>query len=223
MDKQEWDRLWKAVHEVEADFEPGTIFIGGIAVYAHTIESLKWSAFHAFTHDADLMISTSDYVDMSDIEQLTPNRRLNKSQFVKDGFEFNVYVEGRHGLTIPYEEAHLHSEIKAGIRVACLEHLLILKLRAFESRRNSTKGMKDEEDIFKLLMLVSETGTNPDRLVRLDDESMDLLRQIPRSGAALRVTMGNAHLASEMRHTASNALGMVESAVIESRNTWKQP
>lgn len=53
-------------------------------------------------------------------------------------------MEGQHDLAVPYEGMAAHSELRLGIRVACLEHLLILKLRAFLDRRGSAKGDKDE-------------------------------------------------------------------------------
>jgi len=212
VDAREWEDLWTASLEVSHGFEPGAVFIGGVAVFAHTRQSRLYSAHVAFSHDADLLISVSDYTDLKDIEQVTPNRRLQKCQFYKRGFEFDVYVEGQHGLVVPYDEASAYSVTRAELRVACLEHLVILKMKAFEDRRGSAKGMKDEDDLFKLLLLVSETTVNGAAIARLDDRGVEHLQKIPRSDAALRSTAGNKHFATKLREAAERGFGMIADA-----------
>lgn len=203
MDELEWEKLWKAVTEVQHGFEPGAVFIGGVAVYAHTKDSVKFQSYFAFSHDADFMISVADYTDLKDIEQVTSNRRLSKSQFYKAGFEFDVYVQGHNNLAVPYDEVVAASELHAGVRVACLEHLAVLKLKAFEDRRGSAKGDKDEDDLLKILLLLSEKEVSAEFVARIDDDMAQALANVVRSDAATRVADGNLHVASFLRRDAS--------------------
>jgi hypothetical protein len=209
VDSHEWAKLWKAVSQVQDGFEPGAVFIGGVAVFAHTKESLQFNTYYAFSHDADFIISVVDFIDLRDIEHVVSNRRLSKSQFYKGGFEFDVYVEGQNDLPVPYAEVASLSEIRNGIRVASLEHLLVMKLKAFEDRRGSAKGTKDEDDLIKLLMLLSERDVSPDGLVRLDEDALTLLDGVVKSEAPIRVAAGNAHLASGLRRSAISGLEKV--------------
>jgi hypothetical protein len=212
MDETEWGKLWAAVTEVQHGFEPGAVFIGGVAVYAHTKDSTAFKSYFAFSHDADFMISVADYTDLKDIEQVTSNRRLSKSQFYKGGFEFDVYVQGHNDLTVPYDEVVAASELHSGVRVACLEHLLILKLKAYEDRRGSAKGDKDEDDLLKILLLLSEKGVSPDFVTRIDDDMARVLEAVVRSDAGLRISGGNSFIASGLRKASVFGLEKVKLA-----------
>lgn len=202
MEEEEWNDLWKVVIEVGERFGPGLVYIGGVAVYAHTLESELHRNLFKFSHDADFMISVSDYTDLKDIEQVTPNKRLRKLQFYKGGFEFDVYVENQNGLVVPYDEAAACSVVKSGIRVACIEHLILLKLKAYEDRRGSAKGQKDEDDLFTLLLLVSECGVQSDTIARMDDRMEELLAPVVHSDAAVRLTGGNHLTGAALRRSA---------------------
>ncbi|MSP90714.1 MAG: hypothetical protein EXR79_02730 [Myxococcales bacterium] len=209
MDDSEWAELWAGVEDVQSGFEPGVVFIGGVAVFAHTRASTRYADLIAFSHDVDFMISVADYTDLKDLEQLTPNRRLRKCQFFKHGIEFDVYVEGQHDLAVPYDEAGAHSELRSGIRVACLEHLLVLKLHALDDRRGSAKGDRDAEDVLKLLLLLDERGTTPARCGRLEDRHETELGRIVRGDAAVRLTDGNLHRAATLRKMATQGVERV--------------
>jgi hypothetical protein len=217
MEQAEWDDLWKTVVEVQHGFEPSVVFIGRVAVFAHTMDSKEFSEFYAFSHDADLMISVGEYTDLKDIEQITSNKNLSKSQFYKGGVEFDVYVEGQHKLPVPYDEVVSQSEMRNGVRVACLEHLVVLKIAAFKDRRGSAKGDKDEDDLIKILMLLSEREVSPAKAARVDDEMETLLELIVGSDSVTRVADGNLHLASILRKSAAVGLDKLSQARIASR------
>src|ERR1700737_3387848 len=104
MDDSEWQELLKSVAEIQQWFPDGVAFIGGIAGFAHLAANETTSKFAGRSHDADFMIRLADMADLRDIEVLTPNRRLGKQQFVKNGFEFDVYGEGQHDLPVPADE-----------------------------------------------------------------------------------------------------------------------
>ena len=140
MDIAEWSKLLTAVQEIQEWFPEGVAYIGGIAVFAHASAEAATAKYAGMSHDADLMILLPDFADLRDIEALTPNRRLGKQQFSRDGFEFDVYVEGQHNLPVPADEAVAWAEMKNGLRVACAEHLLILKLKAYVDRKGTGKG-----------------------------------------------------------------------------------
>lgn len=220
MEKTEWDRLWRAVKVIAHGFEAGVVFIGGIAVAAHTMESEALRGNLVYSHDADMMISTADYMDLRDIEEVTNNRSLSKAQFVKDGFEFDVYVEGRNDLVVPYGEAFASSDIRSGIRVACLEHLLILKLEALASRQGSAKGDKDQDDVLRLLVLLAEAKPRVALLERLAEERRPLLSRVLRSDAVRRMSQGNDHKAKSLRADAQRAVQSLSPSLPGVSNEW---
>ena len=66
------------------------VFIGGIAVYLHTINAENLADLAEATRDADLYISISGFSDLRDIEEVSANPRLSKHEFRKDGFSFDA-------------------------------------------------------------------------------------------------------------------------------------
>jgi hypothetical protein len=210
MDDDEWQRLLAAVKEIQDWFPDGVAFIGGIAVYAHATDSPETSKFGAMSHDADFMILLPDFADLRDIEVLTANRRLGKQQFSKDGFEFDVYVEGQHNLPVPAEEVVAWSQVRRGLRVACPEHLLILKLKAHEDRKGSGKGDKDEDDIVRLLVIGSEWRSGC--LTRLTEDMLADLERVVAGDGPQRLSQGNLHEAKAVRDKARKSLKAIREA-----------
>lgn len=202
MDIGDWDLLWEKVGEVQEWFPEGAVFIGGIAVYAHLTQSSTLSSFAAFSHDADMLLAQADFVDLRDLEEVVANRRLSKHQFKKDGFEFDVYVQNQNDLKVPFEEVFAASEWKMKIRVACPEHLLTLKGEALANRRGSSKGDKDEDDVFRILMTLAEREVMPERLIYMTDTELNALRNVVETRTALRIADGNAHTAKALKETA---------------------
>jgi len=199
----EWKDLMKAVHEIQQWFPDEVAYIGGIAIYAHCMDRQETEYLAARSHDADLMILLSALMDLRDIEVLTSNRRLGKQQFIKHGIEFDVYVEGQHDLRVPADELISYSQIRHGLRVACLEHLLVLKLEAFAKRRGTEKGDKDEDDIVKMLIVGQDFSEERSR--HLTSSMIDSLEQVTSGDAPVRIAKGNLHNAKILRHKAVSA------------------
>lgn len=210
MNNADWTRLLGTVAELHGLFPDGIVFIGGIAVYAHMMDAEGGAQLAAMSHDGDLMIRLVDFSDLRDFEMLTPNRRLGKQQFVKNGFEFDVYVENQHDLAIPVDEAVAWSEIRHGIRVACLEHLLVLKMKAHEDRAGSAKGVKDEDDIARILFAASEW--RKECLSRLTDEMIATCGRIVAGDAPVRLMGGNLHRAKVLRSRIKASLEALKTA-----------
>ena len=78
MDQAEFDRLLAACKELADYFPHGIVFIGGIAVYLHAVNTPSVRELAELTHDADLYISLADMGDLRDLEEVTANRRLSK-------------------------------------------------------------------------------------------------------------------------------------------------
>lgn len=77
---------------------------------------------------------------------------------------------------MPADEVIAWLQMKHGLRVACPEHLLILKLVAYEDRAGSPKGIKDEDDLVCILFagetwreecLIWLTGEMLERLITI--------------------------------------------------------
>lgn len=197
---EEWNALWKGIREINDLFPDGVVFIGGVAVYLHIDQNALPPGFIEFSHDADLYFSLADFSDLRDMEEVTANRRLNKHQIIKHGVEYDIYLERHNSLAVPYSEAFAHSVVIDNIRTACLEHLLVLKLDAFSSRKGSSKGAKDERDLIRICYLLAEKGVDMG-LVRpyLDGDRMNLLKGLRNSPGHLALCEGNAHKAKAVR------------------------
>jgi hypothetical protein len=188
------------------------VFIGGVAVYLHTLRRELAAAPPEASHDADFMISLSDYGILKDEEELTSTPRLAKHQMIVDGVEFDVYVERLNRLVVPYDEVFAHSEVIEGVRVACLEHLLVLKLEALEKRGHSSKGDKDRRDVAKIgLMLGRRTRKS---LIRpyARDEHIALLDDLSRSAIFFDLCSRNSHVAKRARTSFTAFAGDVRKA-----------
>ena len=141
-DEEEWEALWRGIDELSGFFPEGIVFIGGVAVYLHARLAKLSGAWIEFSHDGDFYISLSDYADLRDIEEVTTNRRLNKHQIIKDGIDFDIYLEYRNDLRVKYADALAASTVIENVRVASLEHLLLLKLDAYEDGCTAPRGAK---------------------------------------------------------------------------------
>ena len=202
MDDDDFERLLGACVELAELFPHGLVYIGGIAVYLHAVNVAATRKYAAFTHDADFYISLADMADLRDLEEVTPNRRLSKHQLIKAGFEFDIYTERQSTLLVPFGAVFAASEVVEGVRLASLEHLLVLKLEAYRDRRASAKGSKDAEDVIR----IAATAAARRRPFRgglaapyLDDEHVGLIEQVRRGTHAMSLARGNAVEAKKLR------------------------
>jgi hypothetical protein len=182
-DEEEWQALWRGICELSSYYPEGIVFIGGVAVYLHVHGDKDPSVWVEFSHDGDFFISMRDFADLRDMEEVTTNRRLNKHQIIKEGIDFDIYVEHRNGLRIPYADIAAASSVIEEVRVAAAEHLLLLKLDAFHDRRASAKGRKDERDLIRIAHVLH-------RRVRVgllepfvNEQDVDLLAGVLRASA----------------------------------------
>ena len=126
---ENFQTLLSVVNEVGQLYD-NLIYIGGIAVYLHSINNESTKRFAEATADADLYISLASLTELRSIEELTQNPRLRKQEFQKGGFSFDVYAERQSSLPIPYAQVAAHAVSYDGVHVASLEDLLVLKLAA---------------------------------------------------------------------------------------------
>jgi hypothetical protein len=210
MTDEDWRKLLGLVTELQKFSDEELVLIGGIAVYSHVRSKEDTSQYAAQSLDADFMILLSYYAELRDIEMLMPNKGLTKQQFIKNGFEFNVYVEGQTDLCVPVPETVSASQMKNGLRVACIEHLLILKANALANRKNTSKGDKDEDDICRILLAAD--AIEPDKLTRLDDDLLSEISHAIKGDAALRLANGNNHIARGLRTKINNRFSEAEEA-----------
>jgi hypothetical protein len=213
METEEFERLLESCVEVAQMFPDGLVFIGGIAVYVHARNVEATSELAEFTHDADFYISLADMGDLRDIEEVTSNRRLSKHQMIKQGFEFDIYTERQARLVVPYDAVLAASRLIGDIRVASLEHLLVLKLEAFADRSGSAKGDKDAKDVLRIAA-VAARGDEPFRadlaLPYLREEHLELLAAVERGPHATALALGNAKDAKALRRDLCTIIGELD-------------
>lgn len=199
-DNEAWLALLKGIYEVAEMFPDDTVFIGGIAVYLHSVAVGLASTLIERSHDADLYISLPAYDDLRSIEIVTSNPRLRKKQFIKYGMDYDVYVEHNNSLIVSYADILAGSVVLDHVRVASLEHLLPLKLMALASRRGTPKGPKDERDIIRIVLLLSQNGVVRSRLDRyFTSEMASTLEQLSHSREFVTLARGNLHEARSLR------------------------
>jgi hypothetical protein len=178
---------------------PSHVFIGGVAVYLHAINNPQTRAAAETSHDADFMLSLSDFADLRDTDEVVANRRLSKHQVIRDGIEFDVYVERQNRLLVPYDEATAHAVSYGPVRVACLEHLLVLKLEAFRDRARSAKGDKDARDLVTIARVAGAKVRRELVTPFLRDQHAQLLDDVSASQVFTYLAKGNAHEAKALR------------------------
>ena len=217
VETDEWRKLWSGVRELSGLFPEGVVFIGGIAVLLHVRSSKLPAGFVELSHDGDFYVSLADFADLRDIEEVTANRRLDKHQIIRDGMEFDVYLENHNALSVKFADVLAGSQVIDGVRVCSLEHLLLLKLDAFRSRRGSAKGSKDERDLIKILLLLDESTLHLDRLTKyLTTEAIEAMSLARKSAEFLVICGGNAHQARELRDRVVKVIGRIEKAFAKS-------
>jgi|SRR5580692_2229887 hypothetical protein len=217
VDPDVWAALWRGISELSEQFPEGLVFIGGVAVYLHARAArlAQWGV--EFSHDGDFYVSLVDFSDLRDMEEVTPNRRLSKYQFIKNRIEFDVYLEHNSTLRVPYADVRARSTVIDNVRVAALEHLLLLKLSAYADRRGSAKGRKDERDLVRIAHILSRQRLHKQWLESyLDPEDVDLLAIVLKSPEFVAMTQ-NVKQASGLRADFRSVLDAVRGLVEKSR------
>lgn len=215
MKDSDFQELMLACQEIATLFPEGVVFIGGIAVYLHSVNRKETRDLAEFTHDADFYISIADMADLRDIEEVVANRRLSKHQLVKRGFEFDIYTERHSALLVPYDQVIAHAVKYDALRVASLEHLIVLKLEAYRDRCSSSKGQKDAKDLIRLALIAAaqKKALQYDLITAyLSPDHFKLLERIQRGPEFLSLARGNAKDAKRMREKFAEVLRVEEFA-----------
>jgi hypothetical protein len=188
-----------SVSSLLADELPKHVFIGDIAIYLHAVNNPATRSTSEFSHDSDFMVSLADFSTLRDSQEVTSNLRLGKHQLVLEGVEFDVYVERHNNLIVPYDEVYAHSKLYGNMSVACVEHLLLLKLEAYGSRARSAKGDKDARDVVNLAIVCR--GRVRSRLMApfLRRSHVDSLIKISQGRVFTEMCRGNVHEARKLR------------------------
>lgn len=197
----DFQKLLAICKEISEGFPDGVVYIGGIAVFLHVASDEAMRPLAEATHDADFYISYPDFGTLRDEAEIVQNSRLQKHQLNRGGFEFGIYTEHNSSLIVPYDTINFNSEQIAGVRVACLEHLLALKLGAYENRKTSKKGDKDARDIACIgLTAIERHVVRPDLCTPYFTVAHEtLLRGIPTHPVITEMAGGNAKTAKELR------------------------
>lgn len=121
------------------------ILIGGWAVYLYS-KSLK-------SKDIDIIIDYDVLAKIKESDKIFKNERLHKYEINAGNFDIDIYVPHYSELGIEVAEIQNYVVNKEGFSAPVLEILLLMKLFAWHNRRGSSKGQKDELDIFSLAFL----------------------------------------------------------------------
>jgi hypothetical protein len=213
LDKSQWLALWDGIRDLSEWFPDGMVMIGGIAVWLHAKTVIE-EKYIDLSHDADFYLSLSDYSDLRELEVVTQNRRLGKCQVIKNNIDFDVYVENQTDLVVPYAHAVAQSVVLDGTRCACLGHLLTLKFKAWQDRKQSSKGEKDRRDLARILITQGHYGEiNPSSLDFLPATAVPQIRQIAETPAIFKqMAIGNAFVAKQLQEKAIYGMECIEKA-----------
>lgn len=201
-----WGHLLALARQISGEFPDAAVFIGGVAVAQHAARARP--ELVESSHDADLYLSLTGKNEMRDRYEVSRSDRRGKDSVRVDGEDFDLYVERQHRLAIPYDQIFSYAEDIDGIRVAALEHLLVLKLDAARDRWGSAKGEKDLRDLGRIITLLAAPRTAL-LAPHLDDERRGLLHDLGRQ-RDLFARMGvNPHDASRLRRSFDDHLARI--------------
>lgn len=212
-DNEEWLRLWSGIREMNEWFPDGMVMIGGIAVWLHAKTAIE-EQYIDLSHDADFYLSMADYSDLREIEVVTQNRRLGKCQVIKNNIDFDIYIENQTDLVVPYSHAVANSVVLDGTRCACLGHLLTLKYKAWQDRKQSSKGEKDRRDLARILITQGHYGDlQPSSLDFLPHGALMHVREVAETPAIFKqMAIGNAFVAKQLQEKAIHGIECIEKA-----------
>ncbi|HNR81190.1 MAG TPA: hypothetical protein PK429_02120 [Candidatus Pacearchaeota archaeon] len=121
------------------------VLIGGWAVflYSHGLKS----------KDIDIIVGYSELAKMKEKYEVLKNERLAKYEIKTGEFDIDIYLSHYSDLGVDIVGIEESAVIKDGFLVPKLELLFLLKLFAWDNRRGTAKGRKDELDVFCLARL----------------------------------------------------------------------
>lgn len=121
------------------------VLIGGWAVflYSHALKS----------KDIDIIIDYPELAKLKEHYHVAKNDRLKKYEVKQGEIDIDIYLPHYSALGIDIGKITQNAILREGFLVPELEILFMMKLFAWENRRGSVKGQKDELDIFSLALL----------------------------------------------------------------------
>lgn len=137
------EKSFKFLQELRKNYQ--FVLIGGWAVflYSHALKS----------KDVDIILDYNELAKLKERYDVFKNERLKKYEIKIEEIDIDIYLPHYSDLGIDIREIKKNVVSREGFQVPQLEILLMLKLYAWESRRSSIKGQKDEIDIFSLAIL----------------------------------------------------------------------
>jgi len=196
--EERFETVRRQIDDLAKRFPDGIIVIGGYAVFLHT--QRRGLLRPERTRDGDFMMTRARYEELKRIREVTDNPRLGKHEFKDGKVGFDIYLEHESNqLPLNYATVSDWSTIINGVRIACLEHLLILKMRAMNDRKESEHGLKDERDIVKIVTMLG--NPNPSAFgEHLTEKSLSELEAIEHDAAVFNeIAHGNRHEAAKIR------------------------
>src|SRR3989338_4387350 len=137
------DKSWKILQALEKNLN--FILIGGWAVYLYS-KNLK-------SKDIDIIIDYQELDKLKNDYQLIKNQRLKKYEIKKEGIDIDIYLPYFSDLGLPVEKLIKYTDRNQSFRVLKKEVLLFTKLKAYQEREMTIKGVKDKIDIISLVLL----------------------------------------------------------------------
>ena len=193
------------IQEISELTDTRTIVIGDIATYLYSVQNQFNMELLEDDYDRKLLIDIVNLKDLTDYYGgCYENKCLNKYELEIDGIDYDVYLEHNHSLLFSYEELFKHSQLILDIRVPAIEHLLKLKLIAYEDNKLSIKGEKDKHDIIKLLCF-ADIQNQPNIEILIDNkfEFKHVIEQcyeiLKDNKSFLSICHNDVHLASKLK------------------------
>lgn len=137
------EKSWNLLQELRKNYD--FVLIGGWAVFLYT-RALK-------SKDIDIILDYSELSKAKEIHPVFKNERLKKYEIKIEEIDIDIYLPHYSDLGIDIEKIKKHTLSREGFIAPIPEILMILKLYAWQNRQGSTKGQKDELDIFSLVFL----------------------------------------------------------------------
>ena len=181
------------IQEISELTDNKTIVLGDMATYLYSVHNKFNMELLECDYDRKLLIDIVNLKDLIDYYGgYDENKLLNKYELDIDGLNYDLYLE----------ELFEHSQLILDIRVPAIEHLLKLKLIAYEDRKQSIKGEKDKRDIIKLLYF-SDIKNKPNVKILIDNKFKHVIEQcyeiLKDNKAFLSMCHNDAHLASKLK------------------------
>lgn len=158
------------IQEISEITDTRTIVIGDIATYLSSVQNQFNMELLEDDYDRKLLIDIVNLKDLTDYYGgYDENKHLNQYELEIDGLDYDLYLDHHHSLLFSYEELFKHSQLILDIRVPAIEHLLKLKLIAYENHKQSIKCEKYKHDIIKLLCF-SDIKNQPNVKILIDNK-----------------------------------------------------